>query len=56
MDAIDCEEHGVAIAVSLKGDVTVAPLTGLLTVTLARAGTAQGSARAIRQRAFMERT
>jgi hypothetical protein len=33
------------LALRAKGDVTVALLTGLLTVTLARAGAAQDSAR-----------
>jgi hypothetical protein len=52
---IACEEHGLAVAAKVKGEVTVAPFAGLLTVTLARAGAAHSSARTDRQRAFIER-
>jgi hypothetical protein len=54
MDAIGCDEQGLATAAKAKGEVTVAPFAGLLTVTLARAGAAQSSARTERQRAFIE--
>jgi hypothetical protein len=40
IDAIVCDEQGPAFAAKAKGEVTVAPFAGLLTVTLARAGAA----------------
>jgi hypothetical protein len=55
IDAIGCDEQGLAVAEKVKGEVTVAPLAGLLTVTLEKAGAAQSSARVDRQRAFIKR-
>jgi hypothetical protein len=54
IDAIGCDEQGLAAAAKEKGEVTVAPFAGLLTVTLARAGAAHSSARTGGQRAFIE--
>jgi hypothetical protein len=52
--AIGCDEQALAVAEKVKGEVTVAPFAGLLTVTLEKAGAAQSSARAERQRAFIK--
>jgi hypothetical protein len=54
MDAMGCDEHGLAVAASPKGDVTVAPFTGALTVTSARTGAAQSSASAREQKTFIK--
>jgi hypothetical protein len=56
IDAIGCDEQGLAVAEKVKGEVTVAPFAGLLTVTLEKAGAAQSSARRDRQRALIERS
>ena len=53
---IGCEEQGLAVAFKVKGEVTVAPLTGLVTVTAPEAGTAQINAAVLssRKRAFIQ--
>jgi len=38
MEATGCDEHGVAVALSATGEVTAAPLAGLVTLTAANAG------------------
>lgn|SRR6266567_7091312 len=49
-------EHGLAVALKAKGEITVAPLVGLVTVTAAKAGTAQTSVAILsgRQKAFIQ--
>lgn len=55
MDAMACEEHGEAVALSENGDDTVALLVGVETVTEENAGAAHtASAGKSKQRAFMQ--
>jgi hypothetical protein len=54
MASMGCDEHDAELAVSAKGEETSAPGAGLLTVTLANAGTAQTiSARKREEQLFM---
>ena len=38
MEATGCSEHGLAVALRANGEVTAAPLAGMLTVTAANTG------------------
>jgi hypothetical protein len=54
MDEMGWDEQGLAVALSVKGEVTEAPLAGLLTVTAAKAGAHKVAARPRdRKRAFI---
>src|SRR5215469_17889221 len=56
MAVAGCEKHGAALALSQKGETSLAPLAGLETVTRAKAGAAQtSSAELSTQRVFMSR-
>jgi len=51
MALMDCEEQLGALAESVKGEETVAPLPGVLTVTPAKAGAAMASRRSRKREA-----
>ena len=43
METMACVGHATAVAVSMKGEATVAPLTGAVTLMSARAGRAHSN-------------
>jgi hypothetical protein len=55
MESTDCEEQVAAFATSSKGDVTEAPLPGLLTITPASAGGASITSKDEGRKSFFKR-